>query len=78
MVNNEIIGRCIGQALGFGIQGYALYQVYNVTPRSFLVARVSIKYGRKVLKYAATNYKRTDFRSEIIFSDAIEALWNVD
>jgi len=78
MVNNAMIGKYIGQALGFGVQGYAVYKLYNVAPRSFVVARVSIKYGRKIVKYAVTNYKRTDFRSEIIFSDAIDALWNVD
>ena len=36
------------------------------------------KYGSKILQYTAKNYVRTDFKSETIFSDAIDASFFAD
>ena len=79
MNRNEIIGTVIGKTLGYAIQGVAYAKIAEaLNPQSAILIGTSKKYGSKILQYAAKNYVRTDFKSETIFSDAIDASFFAD
>ena len=81
MNRNEIIGTFIGTTLGYAVQGVAYYKIAGalaLNPRSVLFIKTVTKYSIKILKYTAKKYVRTDFKSETIFSDAIDASFFAD
>ena len=74
MNRNEIIGTFIGTTLGYAVQGVVYcYIAEALNPQSVILIRTGARYGSKILQYTAKNYVRTDFKSETIFSDAIDA-----
>lgn len=79
---NVRIGTAIGTTLGFAVQGVIYARVADVisAPRapSALLVRCGVKYGVKLVKFTCKNYVRTDFSSETIFSDAIDASFSAD
>lgn len=80
MINrNEIIGTLIGKTLGYAVQGVAYAKIAQVlNPQSVILIRTGAKYGSKIIQYTAKNYARTDFKTETIFSDAINASFFAD
>ena len=79
MNRNEIIGTVIGKTLGYVVQGFVYSEVANaINPKSVILIKPSIKYGIRLIKYTSKNYVRTDFKSETIFSDAIDASFFAD
>ena len=79
MNRNEIIGTFIGKTLGYAVQGVAYSKIAEaLNPQSVILIRTGTKYGSKILKYTAKKYVRTDFKSETIFSDAIDASFFAD
>jgi len=79
MNRNEIIGTVIGKTLGYAVQGFVYSEVANViNPQSVLLIKTGTKYGIRFIKYTSKNYVRTDFRSETIFSDAIDGSFFAD
>ena len=70
MNRNEMIGTFIGTTLGYAVQGVVYGKmVQELNPSSVVLIRI----GAKIIQYTAKNYVRTDFKSETIFSDAIDA-----
>ena len=79
MNRNEIIGTVIGTTLGYAVQGFVYSKIASViNPQSVLLIRTGTKYGIRLIKYTSKNYVRTDFKSETIFSDAIDASFFAD
>ena len=79
MNRNEIIGTIIGKTLGYAVQGFVYSEVANaINPQSALLIKTGTKYGIRLIKYTSKNYVRTDFKSETIFSDAIDASFFAD
>ena len=79
MNRNEIIGTIIGKTLGYAVQGYVYSEIANaINPQSVVLIKTGTKYGIRLIKYASKNYVRTDFKSETIFSDAIDASFFAD
>jgi hypothetical protein len=79
MNRNEIIGTFIGKALGYAVQGVAYVKIAEaLNPRSVILIRTGEKYGSKIIQYTDKNYIRTDFKTETIFSDAIDASFFAD
>ena len=79
MNRNEIIGTFIGKTLGYVVQGVAYCKIAEaLNPQSVILIRTGTKYGIKILKYTSKKYVRTDFKSETIFSDAIDASFFAD
>lgn len=79
MNRNEIIGTIIGTALGYAVQGVVYSKIVQaISPKSFILIKTGAKYGLKVINYTAKNYVRTDFKTEKIFSDAIDASFFAD
>jgi hypothetical protein len=71
---NEIIGTFIGKTLGYVVQGIVYSQLAEViNPQNVILLKVGTKYGIKVVNWTSKSYLRTDFKSETIFSDAIDA-----
>ena len=79
MNRNEIIGTIIGKTLGYAVQGYVYSEIANaINPQSVVLIKTGTKYGIRLIKYTSKNYVRTDFKSETIFSDAIDASFFAD
>lgn len=79
MNRNELIGNLIGTTLGYAVQGIAFYKIAeSINPQNAILVRTSVTYGIKLVKYTSKNYVRTDFNSETIFSDAIDASFFAD
>lgn len=79
MNRNEIIGTVIGKTLGYAVQGFVYSEIANsINPQSAILIRTGTKYGIRLIKYTSKNYVRTDFKSETIFSDAIDASFFAD
>ena len=79
MNRNEIIGTVIGKTLGYVVQGFVYSEIAKaINPQSALLIKTGTKYGIRLIKYTSKNYVRTDFRSETIFSDAIDASFFAD
>lgn len=79
MNRNEIIGTFIGKTLGYAVQGVAYAKIAEaLNPQSAILIRTGARYGIKTLKYVSKNYVRTDFKSETIFSDAVDASFFAD
>lgn len=79
MNRNEIIGTIIGKTLGYAVQGIVYSEVANaINPQSAILIKTGTKYGIRLIKYTSKNYVRTDFKSETIFSDAIDASFFAD
>jgi hypothetical protein len=49
-----------------------------MNPQSVILLKTGTKYGIRLIKYASKNYIRTNFDSETIFSDAIDASFLAD
>ena len=61
------------------MQGVVYSEVANaINPQSAILIRTGAKYGIRLIKYTSKNYVRTDFSSETIFSDAIDASFSAD
>jgi hypothetical protein len=82
---NEIIGTLIGKTLGYAVQGVIVSELINsVYPQSGNLIRTEVlvnkgaRYGLKLLNSTAQKYVRTDFKSEKIFSDFIDASFFAD
>jgi len=74
MNRNEIIGTVIGKTLGYAVQGFVYSEIANaINPQSVLLIKTGTKYGIRLIEYTSKNYVRTDFKSETIFSYAIDA-----
>ena len=74
MNRNEIIGNIIGKTLGYAVQGFVYSEIATaINPQSAMLIKAGTKYGIRLIKYTSKNYIRTDFKSETIFSDAIDA-----
>ncbi len=79
MNRNEIIGTIIGKTLGYAVQGVVYCQIAEaMNPQSGILVKAGTKYGIKLINYTSKNYLRTDFKSETIFSDAIDASFFAD
>ena len=79
MNRNEIIGTVIGKTLGYVVQGFVYSEVANaISPQSVILIKTGTKYGIRLIKYTSRNYVRTDFKSETIFSDAVDASFFAD
>ena len=79
MNRNEIIGTVIGNTLGYAVQGFIYFEIANaLNPQSVLLIKTGTKYGIRLIEYSSKNYVRTDFKSETIFSDAIDASFFAD
>ena len=83
MNRNQIIGTVIGKTLGYAVQGFVYSELATaINPQSAVIiktgTRFGIKYGIKLARYTSKNYVRTDFKSETIFSDAIDASFFAD
>ena len=79
MNRNEIIGTVIGKTLGYAVQGFVYSEITNaINPQSALLIKTGTKYVIRLIKYTSKNYVRTDFKSETIFSDAIDASFFAD
>ena len=79
MNRNEIIGTAIGKVAGYAVQGFIYSQIAQaMSPKSVLLIKKGTKYGIKVIKYTSKYYVRKDFKSESIFSDAIDASFFAD
>jgi hypothetical protein len=80
MVNrNKVIGIVIGKGLGYAVQFGVYCKLVEVTsPATFFLIKNGTKYGVKFMNSTAKNYIRTDFRSETIFSEAIDASFFAD
>lgn len=83
MNRNEIIGTIIGKILGYAVQGFTYCKisevlVQNLNPQSVILIKTGTKYGLKLINYTSKNYVRTDFKSETIFSDAIDGSFFAD
>ncbi len=78
MINrNKLIGETIGKTAGYAVQCFAYSKLATlVGPQVAIGVRFSAKYGGKALKYIANENKRTDFQSETIFSDAMDATFD--
>lgn len=76
---NKIIGTIIGKTMGYAVQGFVYSEIAKaINPQSVLLIRVGTKYGVRFIRYASKNNVRTDFKSETIFSDAIDASFLAD
>lgn len=74
MNRNEIIGTVIGQFLGYAAQGFIYSRIAKaMNPQTGIIVKIVSRYGIRLIKYTVKYYVRTDFTSEIIFSDAIDA-----
>jgi hypothetical protein len=73
MNRNELIGRAIGTTVAIGVQAGALC---IVSPKSMIALKIAFKGTKKIIDYACTNHLRTDFSSQAIFSDAIDAVYS--
>ena len=74
MNRNQIIGTIIGKTVGYAVQGVAFCKIAEaVNPQSAILIKTGTKYGLKLINHTSKNYVRTDFKSETIFSDAIDA-----
>ena len=79
MNRNEIIDTIIDKTLGYTVQGFVYSKVVNaINPQSLILIRNGTKYGIILIKYVSNKYVRTDFKSAIIFSDAIDASFFTD
>ena len=79
MNRNVIIGTIIGNTLGYAVQGVVYSELANaMNPQSVILLKTGTKYGIRLIKYASKNYIRTNFDSETIFSDAIDASFLAD
>ena len=79
MNRNQIIGTVIGKTLGYAVQGFVYSEIANaINPQSVLLIKTGTKYGTRLIKQTSKNYVRTDFKSETIFSDAIDASFFAD
>ena len=79
MNRNEIIGTVIGKTLGYMVQGVVYCKIAEaLNPQSVILIKTGTKYGINLIKYTSKNYVRTDFKSETIFSDAIDASFFAD
>jgi hypothetical protein len=79
MNRNEIIGTAIGKTLGYAVQIVIFSEVAKaLTPPGAVLLKASTKYSIKLINYTSKNYIRTDFRSEKVFSDAIDASFFAD
>lgn len=75
MNRNQVIGTIIGKVVGYTFQGILYCKVATaVSPKGVILLRAGTKCGMTVLRYTSKKYIRTDFRSEIILSDAIDAI----
>ena len=79
MNRNQIIGTVIGKTLGYAVQGFVYSEIANaINPPSVILIKTGTNYGIRLIKYTSKNYIRTDFKSETIFSDAIDASFFAD
>lgn len=79
MSRNEIIGRVLGKILAYTSQGIVYsYIAKLINVKSIFIIRIGGKYLIQLFIYTSRNYVRTDFTSETIFSDAIDASFFAD
>lgn len=79
MNRNQIIGTIIGKTLGYAVQGVVYCKIAEaINPQSVILIKTSTRYGIKLIQHTSKNYIRTDFRSETIFSDAIDGSFFAD
>ena len=79
MNRNELIGTIIGKTVGYTVQGFLYSEIARkINPQSVILIKTGTKYGVKLIKYTSKNFVRTDFNSETILSDAIEASFFAD
>jgi len=79
MNRNEIIGTIIGKTLGYAVQGFVYSEVASaINPQTAILLKTGTKSCIRLIQYTSKNYVRTDFKSETIFSDAIDASFFAD
>jgi len=79
MNRNEVIGTFISKTLGYYMPGVVFSEITNaINPQSALLIKTSTKYGIRLIKYTSKNHVRRNFKSETVFSDAIDASFFVD
>lgn len=65
--------------MGYAVQVVAYAKIAEaLNPQNVILIRTGAKYGSKIIQYTVKNYVRTDFKTEIIFSDAINASFFTD
>ena len=79
MGRNEIIGTILGKILAYTTQGIVYSYIARLLNfKSIFILRMGGKYLIQLVLYTSRNYVRTDFTSETIFSDAIDASFSAD
>ena len=74
MNRNKIIGTVIVATLGHSVQGFRAYKIIKSTDsKKVLILFKGTKYVIRFFNSTSNKYGRTDFRSETIVSDAIDA-----
>jgi len=79
-LNRKFIAYILGKTIGHASQVlvmYKLLQALNLEPKRFILLRTSVKFLWKILGYYSFKYQRLDFSDETIFSDAIDASFDV-
>lgn len=79
MTRNEIIGVLIGKGLAYSVKGLAYLKLaQGISPQGAILIKGGTTYGSRIVGYISKTYIRTDFRTEIIFSDAVDAIFFAD
>lgn len=79
MNKNQLSGTVISKTLGYAVQGFLYSEIANaINLQSVVLIKTSTKYGIRLIKYTSKNYVRADFRSETVFSDAIDTNFFAD
>lgn len=77
MLSPELMGRAVGNIIGFGIQGVIVYKVCQIVPpKSLFIAKYSTRTAVKLVRYTCKHHKRLNFTPDAIFADALEASLN--
>lgn len=71
---NQVIGTVLGKTAGYAVQGFLYAEMANtIGPQGVVLVKVGTKYGIRLIRYTSKNFVRTDFSSQKIFEDAIDA-----
>jgi hypothetical protein len=78
---NLIIGKIIGRFFAYALKGliYEKAAIFlNAHTSYFIYLRVILRQLFRLIRFTSENYLRTDFSAEVIFSDAIDAVFFAD
>lgn len=76
---NKLIGIILGKRLGYVTQVIFVSSIAElINLRTAMLVEKSLKHSGKIIQVITKHYAREDFRSETIFSDAIDASFFAD